>query len=255
MLNEIIDHCRVEIVEKDRAAWEAEIARKLEHATPPPSFSKAIDTASESFIFEIKRKAPSYRGAEFNVDSLEMARFYQENGAAAISVLTEPNYFGGSLSDLERVAAAVTVPVLRKDFIIDELQIAEAKAFGAAAVLLIAAVLRGAMLRQFVKEAERVGIDALVEVHTREELEQALDSGARIIGVNNRNLHTMEIDMNLGERILNQIPAGHLKVAESGFARRADITRFRMVGADAFLIGSSIMQSDDPARTIRELRG
>lgn len=255
MLNEIVERCRAEIAGKDRGAWESEVKRKLDQIGEIPSFRKAIDTPGESYIFEIKRKAPSYRGEELEIDALETARFFVENGAAAISILTESHYFGGSLDELEKVASDVSIPVLRKDFIVDKLQIAEARACGAAAVLLIAAVLRGPALKEFLSEAESIGIDAIVEIHSREELEQALEINAKIIGVNNRNLHSMEVDMLLGERLLNQIPANRLKIAESGFNKRSDITRFRMIGADAFLIGTSVLRADNPAEKIRELKG
>ncbi len=255
MLNEIVERCRAEIAQKNREAWEAEISQRLQQVGEIPCFRKAIDTASESFIFEIKRKAPSFRGEELQLDALETARFYLEQGAAAISVLTEPNYFGGSLTDLEQVAKAVTIPVLRKDFIVDKLQIAESKAYGASAVLLIADVLRGTELNEFVREAERVGIEPLVEVHSREDLERALATTANVIGVNNRNLHSMQIDMLLGERLLNQVPTTRLKVAESGFKTRVDITRFRMLGADAFLVGTAVLRADHPEEVIKELMG
>jgi indole-3-glycerol phosphate synthase len=221
----------------------------------PPSFRKAIDRASESFIFEIKRRAPSYRGDDLKIEAVETARFYVEHGVTAISVLTEPHYFGGCLEELEQVARAVSVPVIRKDFIVDKAQIAEARAYGAAAVLLIAEVLPGPHLAEFIAEAECVGIDALVEIHSRQDLDRVLDTNAGIIGVNNRNLRTMEIDMLHGERLLNQIPTTRLKIAESGLNRRSDITRFRMAGADAFLIGTSVLKCDNPTRKIRELMG
>jgi indole-3-glycerol phosphate synthase len=183
------------------------------------------------------------------------AKCLQTCGAAAISVLTEGDFFGGSLDDLADARRAVALPLLRKDFIVDKIQIAEAKAFGADAVLLIAALLPDNQLEEFVEFASSLRIDALVEIHDEPELGRAVDAGATIIGVNNRNLQTMTIDLSAGARLLQLIPDRCLRVAESGLRTRADVLMMRDSGANAFLIGTAVMLADDMETAIRKLMG
>lgn len=181
------------------------------------------------------------------------AAAYERGGAAALSVLTDQLYFGGSLADLAIARAATRLPVLRKDFTIDEFQVIEAAAHGADAILLIAAVLEVSRMSALRDLASRFGMAALVEVHDADELERALQAGADMIGVNNRDLRTLEVSLETSLRLAERIPAGIVKVAESGIHTAADIRR--LSGFDAFLIGEHLMQSAEPAAAIRDLVG
>ena len=255
MLETIVARVRERVSLRSRVDWEREIAALTGRTGAQESFVEMLSRPGGQFICEIKRKAPSNGELAANIDILATALAYQEHGAAAISVLTEDEFFGGSLEDLKSVSASVTIPTLRKDFVVDSLQIHEAAANGASAVLLIVAILSHQELREFLKIAQRLGLDALIEVHDEFELSRALAAGAKIIGVNNRNLKTMEIDLATGERILKLIPSGVIKVAESGLRTRADVIRMRNAGADAFLIGTSLMTTSDIGGKIREFRG
>lgn len=255
MLETIVASVREEISRRSRAEWEREINDHLTTRTPKPVFSKAITANGENFIFEIKRKAPSSGPLKPQVDVVSTAINYARNGAAAISVLTEQQFFGGTCADLRLVNEVVEVPTIRKDFVVDRLQVLEAAANGASAVLLIAAILSDEELGEFRRVAEEVQIEALVEVHDGDELDRALKIGALLVGVNNRNLKTMQIDIENGVQILRKIPHGVIKVAESGIRQRSDVERLRDAGANAYLIGTSLMQSENPSEKIRELRG
>jgi len=184
-----------------------------------------------------------------------IAGAYASGGAAAISVLTEPTFFDGSLEDLAGVAQAVSVPVLRKDFIVSEYQLLEARAAGAAAVLLIVAMLSSEELRSLAARAASLGLDALVEVHNEEELQMAVDAGARVIGVNNRNLRTLAVDVGASEALIARMPSGVIAVSESGLKTSGDLVRLRELGYHAFLIGERFMVADDPGAALRGLLG
>jgi len=253
MLFTIAESVRSIIRMKDRVTWERDIESSLENAPSSRSLRRAISGPDEHFIFEIKRTSPSNPGRLVDLQVGPTARLYLDAGASAISVLTEPAYFGGSLTDLSEARQAVPIPLLRKDFIIDALQIREARAHGADAVLLIVALLSQRQLREFIQVATALRMDALVEVHTASELERALDAGPEIVGVNNRNLQTMEIDLEAGARLLSEIPATCVRVAESGLRTRADLDLMRAAGADAYLIGSSVVRSTDMQSKILEL--
>ncbi len=255
MLFTIANRVRARLEAQDRAAWERAIESKLQLRGPCLGFRQALVGDGEHFIFEIKRTSPRSRGTTILLDVATTARSLQDHGTSAISVLTESDYFGGSLSDLDTARQSVSLPLLRKDFIVDKLQIAEAKAFGADAVLLIAALLPDGLLREFVACAFSLGIDALVEIHDESELGHVVDSGATIIGVNNRNLHAMTIDLPAGARLLQLVPDHCVRVAESGLASRADVIMMRDAGANAFLIGSAIMRAPDMTAAIKELIG
>lgn len=191
-----------------------------------------------------------------NLNPAELARSYQDAGAAAISVLTDEHFFGGSLMDLRRARAATTIPVLRKDFILDETQIWQlAGENGPDAILLIVAALTGERLRELMRESRRYGMDCLVEVHSEEEVETALSAGAEIIGINNRNLKTFEVDLETTARLRDLIPSGKIVVGESGICSRADALRLRALGIDAILVGEALLRSPDPADKIGELLG
>lgn len=217
-------------------------------------FKAALTANPPAVIAEIKKASPS-RGVftgEFHPEKIAVT--YAEGGAAALSVLTDQEFFQGKLADLEAARAAITIPVLRKDFTIDELHVIEAAAHGADAILLIAAILDTAQMRRFRELAGEYGMAALIEVHDDAELDAAMASGAEIVGVNNRNLHTFEVALETSLRLAERMPRGVVKIAESGIRSRADVHTLRAVGFDAFLVGEHLMKSADPAVALRELR-
>ena len=186
-------------------------------------------------------------------DPVAIAKGYEAAGAAAISVLTEPTFFDGSLDHLIAVRAAVEIPILRKDFVVSEYQLLEAKAAGADAVLLIVAALRPVELKVLHDHARRYGLDALVEVHDEHELDIAIDAGARIVGVNNRNLRTLEVDLGASDRLMANMPADIVAISESGLKSAEDIARLKQLGYRAFLIGERFMAAADPGAELTQL--
>ena len=204
-----------------------------------------------NIIAEIKRRSPSKGAINEAVDVAQMAVAYASGGAAAISVLTEEDFFQGSLADLTVVRDAVVLPVLRKDFIVDEFQIYESAAAGADVILLIVAALPADELARFLDIARgKLGMDAIVEVHTAVELQAAADAGADIIGVNNRNLKTFDISLDVSRDLITRRPPGALMIAESGLTSRSEIDELRGLGFDGFLIGEALMRTDDPTDTL-----
>jgi len=234
-------------------------ARDLERqaaASPPPrQFGRALVGSTVGVIAEVKRRSPSAGAIREDLDPVRHAQAYELGGAAAISVLTDEVHFGGSLEDLARVAQAVTVPVLRKDFVLDELQLLEARAAGASGVLLIVRALAPERLRALARAARDQDLGVLVEVHTERELEQALGAEPTALGVNSRDLATFTVDLALAERLLTRVPPGVPAVAESGIETRADVTRLARSGADLVLVGTSVSRTDDPAAAVRGLVG
>ncbi len=222
---------------------------------PPAGFGAALRGAQVRLIAEVKRRSPSAGEIRTTLDPVAHAEAYVQAGAAAISVLTNGPHFGGSLGDLEAVARRVAVPVLRKDFILDESQIVEARAAGAAAVLLIARALPRERLEALEGCARQWGLETLVEVHDGSELDDALWAGARVIGVNSRNLDDFHIDMDAAWRLLARVPADRIAVAESGMASPEDVQRAAAAGADAVLIGTALSASPDPAGLAGRLTG
>jgi indole-3-glycerol phosphate synthase len=208
---------------------------------------------SVNVIAECKRRSPSKGVLRADYDPVAIAKAYEAAGAAALSVLTEPTFFDGSLAHLGAVRAAVALPILRKDFIVSEYQLLEAKAGGADAVLLIVAALRPVELKVLHDHARRYGLDALVEVHDEHELAIAVDAGARIIGVNNRNLRTLDVDVHASERLIAQMPADLVAISESGLKSAEDLTRLRRLGYRAFLIGERLMTAADPGEQLKTL--
>jgi indole-3-glycerol phosphate synthase len=208
-----------------------------------------------AIIAEFKRHSPSAGAIRAGADPVELARLYQAGGAAAMSVLTEPEHFKGSLEDLRSVAAAVTLPLLRKDFAVDRHQVYEAALAGAEAVLVIIAGLTDADALKLLDAAHQANLDALVEVHTAEELQRAAAIGARLIGVNNRNLKTLQVDLETSLRLAALAPPDATLVAESGLRTRADIERLQNAGYRAFLIGETLMRAGDPLSSLRQLQG
>ena len=207
-----------------------------------------------NIIAEIKRASPSKGMINDQIDVAEVARNYENGGACAISVLTEEDRFGGSLEDLRTARKAVDTPLLRKDFIFDEFQIYEAAEAGADVILLIAAMLEDGQLRQLHDLAEReLGLDALVEVHTLEELERVKKIGAKIIGVNNRDLHTFKVSLDVSRELIKHAPENALLITESGLSVKEEITELRELGYAGFLIGETLMRSGNAAEELREL--
>jgi len=204
-------------------------------------------------IAECKRRSPSRGVLRAEYDPVSIASGYQAAGAAAISVLTEPTFFDGAVEHLEAVRAAVHVPLLRKDFIVSEYQLFEAKASGADAVLLIVGALEMQQLAKLAKAAAGLGLDTLVEVHDVDELSKAVDAGARIIGVNNRNLRTLEVDVDASETLIARMPRDVVAVSESGLRTADDLLRLQAIGYRAFLVGERLMTAPDPGEALRAL--
>jgi indole-3-glycerol phosphate synthase len=232
------------------AAGLADAARA---AKPPTrSLAKALRLDRVAVIAEVKRKSPSKGVIKADLSAVDQARAYAGGGAAAISVLTEPNHFNGSVDDLVAVAAAVDIPALKKDFHIDPLQLLEARAHGATAALLIVRALRPDRFSEMLSTAHSLSLETIVEIRDEEELRLALDCGASIIGINNRNLETLVIDPATSERLLPLIPPSVIAIAESGMSTREDVERVAALGADAVLIGSSLSASGDPTSMVRK---
>ncbi len=224
-------------------------------STKKRDFKKAIAASGISLIAEVKKASPSKGVFRETFDPALLALEYETAGASALSVLTDEKFFQGSLNDLQDVSIAVKLPVLRKDFIIDEYQIYEAKYFGADAVLLIAAILQEKQLKSFRLLAEDLGLDVLVEVHSKEELASALASGAEIIGINNRDLKTFETDIFTTIELAELVPKTCLLVSESGIFTGEDVKQLASAGVDAILVGEALVTSDNINNKIRELLG
>lgn len=248
------------ILDSVRAGLPAVQSRRTElldaaQAQPAPrDFARALVGPRLSVIAEVKRRSPSRGVIDAAVDPVGLAQQYEAGGAAAISVLTEPTFFDGSLHDLECVRRDVALPVLRKDFILDEAQIWEARAAGADSVLLIVAALEGSQLAELLAAARAVGMEPLVEVHTAADVEVALGAGARIVGVNNRDLTTFEVDLATAEALRVEL-GDVVAVAESGIWTSDDAARMHAAGYDAVLVGESLVRSDSPADVIAAWTG
>ena len=258
ILDRIIEQRRRRLAEAVGARPPGEVRRAAERVrggAAARAFSRALAVEGRvNVIAEFKRASPSKGEIRGGASAVEVARAYEAGGAAALSVLTEEDFFRGSLNDLMEVKAAVALPVLRKDFVFDAYQIYEAAAAGADAVLLIAAALDDEALARLREVAEdELGLDALVEVHTRAEMRRAADSGARLVGVNNRDLRTFQVSLETSVELAAHAPAGALLVSESGLRDASDIKRLRACGFSAFLIGETLMRAADPSRALREL--
>jgi indole-3-glycerol phosphate synthase len=224
----------------------------------PPARSLAASLrrpGAVACIAEHKRRSPSAGWIREGSDVAVVARGYAAGGAAALSILTDEPFFGGSLDDLRRARAAVEIPLLRKDFMVDRYQVAEARAAGADAILIIVAALGDAEIAGLLAAARELGLEALVETHDQPELARALALGAPIIGINNRDLKTFQIDRELACRLRPQIPAGRVVVAESGIRGAADVERLRAAGVDAMLVGETLMRAPDPGAALAALLG
>ncbi len=242
-------HQRAERLRQDRDALE----RAAAAVGAIPSFESALRRPVVSVIAEVKRRSPSKGWIKSDMSAAAQARTYEAGGAAAISVLTEPEHFGGSNEDLTKVRGAVHLPILKKDFHVDPVQLVEAKALGASAALLIVRALAPERLSKLAAAGVELGLELLFEVRDRAELDRALEAGARIIGVNNRNLETLVIDPTTAERLIAEIPGDRIAIGESGVSSRADVERLARSGADAVLVGSAVSAAQDPAAAVREL--
>lgn len=234
-------------------------AAKLEEraAVAPPvrDFATALTREGLNVITELKKASPSRGVLRADYNPAQLASALEAAGACALSVLTEPEFFHGSLEDLQVARSVTKLPVLRKDFIFDPYQLYEARAAGADAFLLIAAILRTAELQQLITLGKQLGLAALVEVHTADELERALEAGAERVGVNNRDLRTFEVNVETSLRLVEAIPDDCVAVSESGLRGHDDLKRLRAAGFDAFLIGEHLMQAAEPAAALRKLLG
>jgi indole-3-glycerol phosphate synthase len=223
-------------------------------AKPVPSFREALEKPQKvRIIAEVKKASPSKGVLKADLDAGSQAAIYTQAGASAISVVTEEDFFQGDLGWISGIRQKSSLPVLRKDFVYDRFQVYETRAAGASAILFIVAMLNPAELTDLIALAKELQMDALVEVHDETELGEALEAGASIVGVNNRNLKTFEVDIQTSERLAKLIPDDRLFVVESGIHSRADIERLLDAGADAFLIGEHFLTSPDPAQTLRGL--
>lgn len=220
-----------------------------------PAFGPGLCARGVGVIAEVKRRSPSAGAIALTLDPVSHATAYVRGGARAVSVLTDEAHFGGSLADLDAVSRTVSVPTLRKDFILDELQLVEARGAGAAAVLLIVKALDPGRLRTLTKSARALGLATLIEVHHESELEQALAAEPTAVGVNNRDLDSFRTDLAVSERLLPLIPPQVLAVAESGIETRADVERMAVAGADVVLVGTALARVPDPERAVAELVG
>ena len=236
-----------ELLQRAQAARVEVLANRLRRAL--------MSGNTVNIIAEFKRASPSKGVINDRADPAEIARTYEAGGVCAISVLTEPNFFQGSLDDLRSVRRAVSLPILLKDFIVDEFQILEAAEAGADAVLLIVAALQAEGLAQLQSVANKLGLDALVEVHTVDELEIAKDIGATLIGVNNRDLKSLEVSLDVSRHLIAHAPAKVPMIAESGLRSRDDLIELKRLGYSGFLIGETLMRSGDAASFLRELVG
>ncbi|HVT02359.1 MAG TPA: indole-3-glycerol phosphate synthase TrpC [Thermoanaerobaculia bacterium] len=259
ILSRIVASTRLELasVESDRELFE-QTAREVAALGEPHAFSRAIRRIGGEpirIIAEVKSASPS---AGVIVDGPEVeniATAYRDGGAAAVSVVTEPVFFKGSRDWLQRARSSSLLPVIMKDFIVDPLQIHRGVAAGADAVLLLASLLDASSLHAMIDLLDRLGRDALVEVHDEEELDRAIEAGARIIGVNNRNLRDFVVDLGTSERLSAKIPESVIRVAESGIRTRQDAQRLERVGFDAILVGESLLRQADRTAAVRSLRG
>ena len=255
ILDDIIAARRDDLAAAQRAHPLEALRERPGWALPRRGFTAALRARRPAVIAEVKKASPSKGVIRADFDPVAIARRYAACGAAAISVLTEERHFQGSPAHLEAIRAAVDVPLLRKDFIVDPYQVAEARAWGADAILLIVAALDDAALRDLHAAALDLGLDVLVEAHTAEEVDRASAAGATLIGINNRDLRTFVTTLETAERLRSRLPAGAVGVAESGIESAADVERLRAAGYDVFLVGESLMRQPDPGAALQALLG
>lgn len=251
----ITEKTRERIEERKKRVSPEKLERQVEKMGPylGPSFFEALYKEEMAMICEVKKASPSKGMISPDFPYLEIARAYEKGGAAAISCLTEPHFFLGEDRYLQEITQTVSLPVLRKDFVIDPYMIYEARQMGAAAVLLICAILNDQELASFLRLAHSLGLDALVETHSEEEIHRAVQAGARIIGINNRDLASFQVDLKTSERLCRRIPKGTIWISESGIRSHEDVRRCQEWGASGILVGETLMRDQDPASAIRRL--
>jgi indole-3-glycerol phosphate synthase len=255
-LEEIALHVQEDLKTRRVKMPASSLRERSPFALPTRGFAAALADNSRRrrhIVAEVKRASPSQGTIREDFDAVKIAKSFAANGASALSVLTEERFFRGSLSYLEQIKNEVSIPLLRKDFTLDGYQLLEARSFGADAALLIVALLDRLLLKELIAEAAALSLDALVEVHTEGELECALEAGARLIGINNRDLKTFEVKLETTERLLPLVPAGVVVVCESGFQSAEQIERVEALGAHVFLIGEALMRAPDPGAKLKEL--
>ena len=255
ILDDIIAHKRTEVAARQHTTPASALRDRPLYHEVRRSFLGALQRRHGGIIAEVKKASPSKGVIRADFDAIEIARAYERHGAAALSVLTDERFFQGRLEYLGAIRAAVALPLLEKDFVVDRYQLIEARAYGADAILLIVAALSAAALGDLAGEADALGVDALIEVHNAAELETALRVQPRLIGINNRDLRTFATTLETTERLLPQVPVGCTVVAESGIETRVDIDRLLRAGAHAFLIGETLMRAPEPGAKLDELRG
>ncbi|HEY7121335.1 MAG TPA: indole-3-glycerol phosphate synthase TrpC [Solirubrobacterales bacterium] len=253
MIEELVEAARAGVEQRRAQVPLEDLEARLAERPEQRPFGEALVRPGLSVIAEFKRRSPSAGQIRDGVSPAEIAQAYEAGGAAALSVLTDEAHFGGSLADLEAARAACELPVLQKDFVVDRYQLYEAAASGADAVLLIVAALDAGHLGELHNEARGLDLDCLVEVHKESELETALTADADVLGINNRNLDDMSVDVQTTFELITDVPAGKTVVSESGIAERATLEELERVGVDAVLIGEALMRADDPAAKVREL--
>src|SRR3954471_17540850 len=255
MIEQLIEGARRGVEARRAEVPQADLEQRLSARGEDRPFREALVRPGLSVIAEFKRRSPSAGAISADADVASQVAPYERGGAAALSVLTDEPHFGGSLDDLRAARSACGMPIIRKDFIVDRYQLYEAAVNGADAVLLIVAALSDGDLRALYEEARAIDLDCLVEVHDAEELERALEAGAEVIGVNNRNLDDMSVDIGTTYELMPDVPAGKTVVAESGISGRGELEELDRVGVDAVLIGGALMTSSDPEAKVRELTG
>jgi indole-3-glycerol phosphate synthase len=255
ILDAIVANKRIEVETRKQALPRHQLEERIERLPAPRDFRGELRREGISLIAEVKRQSPSRGNILPDMDVAHLAVLYEQSGARAVSVLTDHKFFGGSLDDLTKVHTQTKLPCLRKEFIIDPYQIYEARAAGAAAVLLIVRILSDEELRGLHSLCRTLEMSALVETHTEDEILRAIDCGAHIIGINNRDLDTLEIDLGTTLRLKKRVSGGHTLVSESGIHTRRDVQMLEDGGVDAILVGESILTSENIGGKIRELLG
>jgi indole-3-glycerol phosphate synthase len=256
ILDDIVARKKEQVFQLRERVSQAELDKAVASAPRPRDFIIALRSSGKpAIIAEIKRASPSAGLIRDDLDVMAIAAGYEKGGAAAISVITEEDFFQGNLEYLVQARAAVSLPLLCKDFIFDPIQILTARAAGADAVLLITAILTQDSLVQLLKMARSLGMSCLVEVHDAEELARVIETDARIIGINNRDLKTFQVDLDTTLKLCSNIPPDRVIVSESGIQRHKDLQKLAAAGVDAVLVGTSLMRADDPGLKLRELMG
>ena len=252
-LDHLVAAARDEVDRRSAEVPLSQLESQLSERGDDRPFSEALVRPGLSLIAEFKRRSPSGGEIRPGAEVAEIAGSYERGGAAALSVLTEEGSFGGTLEDLRAARAASTLPILRKDFLVDPYQLYEAAVFGADAVLLIVAALDDSGLRLLSDEARGLDLDCLVEVHDAEDLERALELDCDVIGINNRNLRDLSVDLQTTHELLTDVPAGKTVVSESGYRSRDQFDELERIGVDAVLVGETLMRADDPEAAVRDL--